>query len=85
MIAAAVVAFRHSQELAAHPRQPRGARQFAQLSGHLPAMIAIGNHCPYFAHDHAHPGNERGADGDNNCVITVPVRIVNMRIVTHTG
>ena len=47
-------------------------------------MIAIGNHCPCFAHHHAHPGNERRADGANN-VITVPVRIVNMRIVAHTG
>ena len=84
MIAAAVVAFRRSQQLAAHPRQPRGARKFAQLTGHLPAMIAIGNHCPCFAHHHAHPGNERKADEANN-VITVPVRIVNMRIVAHTG
>jgi hypothetical protein len=74
MIAATVVPLREIHQLAPHARRMSLARQFAQLPGHLPVMIAVGDRRPCLARGHAHPGNERAASRRNNMTVAAMTR-----------
>ena len=82
MIPAALVTPSKIGQFSADPRESRRARQFAKLSRHLAAMIAIRDCHPCFAHGDADPRNNRAADGSNTRFSAIPARRM-IKHVTH--